>query len=253
MINSLLSNEPEFSGTEFSENDILELCHIGRVFTGKERHDKENEFFRKWFQSHGRNVKNHPGFMREYDPERDNGGEHEKLTEANSTAESRVEKAADAIRNDKTETAIAFDAEGVELFKQTGGEPARVEFTKDEEEIMRKKVYYLIHNHPGGTSLSAGDLRTMFSMNVPEAMVVTAECDFILANPNRTPESPNIDPQEFFARYERLDLAMFKNLYKKFLDGKLIENDIDIIHTDAINEAMADEFGLDYRGKGVKR
>jgi len=64
-----------------------------------------------------------------------------------------------------TEFAYSYDADGTFLFKKRGGK-SHVNFSSDEMALLRSAANpVLIHNHPGGSSLSRPDLLLSHSIN----------------------------------------------------------------------------------------
>jgi SPP1 gp7 family putative phage head morphogenesis protein len=131
------------------------------------------------------------------------------------------ERFEEAIRDREYEVTGVFDLEGRLVFRKKG-DPAQVEFSEEERAIMRGGA--LVHNHPGGPSLSLRDLYFAEALGLTEIKAVTRfrgkAIDFTMRrgfyrNGNPAIWPPFKEMQESMSGLERASAIKWLERFKK--------------------------------------
>lgn len=119
-----------------------------------------------------------------------------------------------AIRNDATESAYAYDADGQLLFKQAGT-ASEIRFTTEQLAGLRGST--LTHNHPSGANLSPTDVRMVLANGLSESRVVTTEATYSL----RVADNNTIGWSDLEARYEAIKRERASHYVREVRSGNL--------------------------------
>lgn len=181
------------------------------------------------------------------------GGVRENTNSKQSRAISVAES---TIRQNRYETAVAYDSKG-NLLLNKKGDSRSVGMTNDE--VARLKDSVFTHNHPSelgktgsgaiGYSFSHQDLTFAVNANVKEMRAVTSTYTFSVKRPKNgwgaTPEQV----RDAYAKAERAVKRQTQAYLNKVGRTPTSINRANVNHFNQINKRVAQEFGWEYSHK----
>ncbi len=177
------------------------------------------------------------------------GGYHAPMSEVGA---GRVDRALrdceDGIRQQATETVVAFDGEGVELLSKAGDLREVVLSDQDVERMRGAAV--ITHNHPAGTAFSDTDVALACALEVAELRVVSKHWTHRMRVPGGTWNATLWDSglEESIRRW-------FHEVRRRFNEeigrGKLTIEDANVEFWHDVWTRVAQEIGLEYERVGA--
>lgn len=177
------------------------------------------------------------------------GNTNSKQSRAISVAES-------TIRQNRYETAVAYDSKGNLLLNKKGGSRS-VRMTNDE--VARLKDSVFTHNHPSalgktgvraiGTSFSHQDLTFAVNANVKEMRAVTPTYTFSVKRPK---SGWGVSPKQVRAAYSRAEREVKREMDKYLNKVGRTPTSYDRANAsyyNQINKRVAQKFGWEYSHK----
>jgi len=164
------------------------------------------------------------------------------------TIDSESERILRAGLRTKTEHGSAIDASGKVIMKRAGKSADRVTLTATDLDRMRvgnAKIF--IHNHPGGASLSAGDINFANALNLDEMMAVGKKYRYVI-KPKPGGRWPTADLDELNKMWNSArdaTQAKYNAIYRK--NPMLDWNELYGEQTHEIMEGMSKKLGLVYK------
>ena len=156
-----------------------------------------------------------------------------------------------AIRGGDYESLGVFDSKGRRLVFATG-DKSSVGVTAEEEKYLRNAI--VTHNHPGGTSFSSGDLKTMVAFNSKELRVVTRDYTYSMKRPKggwgKDVDSMHKTITDIYWRKFN-ELGKYQSAYKGNKDVARIR--ANQLHHHLFSKEVAKTFGWEYTKMRVKK
>jgi len=193
----------------------------------------------------------HPGCRHhtQYRVERSDEEKAEELRAQASVAKERVSAAENTIRNDTTETGIAFNNRG-EVVLEKKGLVDRVNYT--ENEINRMRGSTLTHNHPANVGFSEEDLHFLIQNGLQEIRAVTPTKTFSMKIPDAGFKygSSKLTPAQQISEARaaiRFEAKAVKHRVKKQIrNGEITAADANANAWNEISSKVAKRLNLEY-------
>lgn len=177
-------------------------------------------------------------------------------SKSNNKRDRAIAVAEETIRNNRYETAVAYDSKGNLLLNKKGGSRS-VHFTGSEVENLKDAVF--THNHPSalgqigvraiGTSFSHQDLAFAVNANLKEMRAVTPTYTFSVKRPKN---GWGVTPKQVRAAYDRAERAVKREMdrYLNIVGRNRTSYDrANASYYNQINKRVADKFGWEYSHK----
>lgn len=184
------------------------------------------------------------------------GGVRGGGSKSNSKQSRAIAVAEATIRNNKYETAVAYDSKGNLLLNKKGGSRS-VRMTSNEISKLKDSVF--THNHPSalgktgiraiGTSFSHQDLRFAVGTNLKEIRAVTPTYTFSVKRPKN---GWGVSPNQVKRAYDKAEKEVRREM-DKYLDRvgrtKTSYDRANASYYNQINKRVAEKFGWKYSHK----
>ena len=143
------------------------------------------------------------------------------------------------IRSGEKETLIAFDQEGKEIFRKTGGQSS-ISFTKDEMKVL-KNADVVTHNHPGRSAFSLEDVNLQIDRGISQMRVATI--NGTVYTMDLAPSVKGFSSSSAFASslkssYKNYNAKAFTKFNKLFKSGELSATQAGINHHEWVWEQV---------------
>lgn len=147
-----------------------------------------------------------------------------------------------SIQAQEYETAILYNKYG-EVLLRKDGKAHEVSFT--EEELNKMKDAILTHNHPLGATFSPADIAMLKLAELSEIRAVGRDGIYVLKNTkNWHKDLTTIEDIEKV--YRKIQEELEPEMWEAYAEGKILDEDYNIIYQNKILEVMSERYGLDY-------